>query len=239
MVDDGRIIADFCDLFRVSLVMNNLSADIPDLLYTSKDGSFHDSFEMSLLDDDEIPFERIPKLKGLIVDSESAEVISMSLCAARLLCSWGDEFGLEFMERLVDSRIDKRFNLNPHRLRNYDTTYEEILDAAICFWVRYSDRGIEKGIWARERVKSLVKKLIHLSSDLPFEIKALYDQVSRSSWPEIVEDVKTHLSLILSDENQSLWKVVDAIDFVDRYDSDFVDRLLCEHGKSRKDFSKN
>lgn len=216
--------------------MSTLESEISDMLYTSKNGEIHDSFEMSLLDDDEIPWERLPKLEALLVASESSETLSRALSAAKLLASWGDEAGLDFLEDSVDKRIDKLGNLNPHRLRNYDTTYEEILDAAIGFWARYCDRSREKGVWARKRVKRLIVKLIGLANELPFEIKALYDHLNRNPWPEIIEYIKDHLKIILGNESQNSWKIVDAINFFEVHDSEFVDQILRDHGRTRSEF---
>src|SRR5690554_985292 len=216
--------------------MENNGSDINDILYTSKSGEFLDSFDMSLLDDEEVPWDRIPKLREMLNESLDPKCVLQSLPAAKLLSAWGDEEGLKYLEKVVNFRIDKIGNLNPHRLRNYDITYEEILDAALNFWARYADRSEVDSEKARHRIEGLLKRIISLSSELPFEIRSLYDHLSQNFWAEYVEDLKVHLDQILDDPRQHVWKVVDCVGFLDKYNPKSVDDILRKHGKTRKDY---
>ncbi|HFC92815.1 MAG TPA: hypothetical protein ENJ51_08395 [Leucothrix mucor] len=152
-----------------------MKKNIYDLLYTNKQGKKESSYEMSLLEDQDIPWDRIEKLKGLLQPVSSIKNILIPLESAKLLSSWGIEEGLNYLENLVDNRVDKLGLISPHRLFSYDQIYEEIQDAITNYYARHADRSTEEGINAAKRIKPILLKIIKLFEVLPFELTCLFD----------------------------------------------------------------
>jgi len=200
------------------------------LFLTTKDGEWMDFDEIMHLDVEDIPWERVPKLIELLtpIESLSIEDLEIPLSAARLLSSWGDETGLNYLGTLVNQQ-ESWNNYAPHRLRGYDTTCEVILDAILFYWARHADRGKEYGEVARKEISTIVRKIIKLSNQIPFEIKLLYLHLESWNWPEYTEAIKEHLETILLDPKKHHWKVEDALDSLDKIDPEYTAKIRTKY----------
>tara|TARA_B100001063_G_C16756796_1_gene553602 strand:- start:411 stop:1049 length:639 start_codon:yes stop_codon:yes gene_type:complete len=204
-----------------------------ELLNTDGSGLSIGFSEMLLLSADEVPNNRIPLLKKL---ADSQNDLALTIDASCLLSAWGDKGYVDRLKYYCDSRIDQQGNFRPHRLRNYDQTYEYFLTALISYWLWYDDIGKAEADKAREYIFSTIVLIIELASVCPFELKELYDFVNKRGWKEYVPYIKTHLELLFESPIQHQWKFVDAIKFLDKYDDYFVTELLTLHGKTRSDY---
>ncbi|MBL4796320.1 MAG: hypothetical protein JKY50_02780 [Oleispira sp.] len=205
-----------------------------ELLNTDEFGVSIGFSEMLLLAADEIPNDRILLLKEL-ADSQSD--LASAIDASCLLSAWGDKIYVDRLKHYCDSRIDQKGNFRPHRLRNYDQTYEYFLTALISYWLWYDDIGKAEADKARKYIYSAMILIIELASVCPFELKELYGFVSKRGWKEYIPSIKTHLKLLFQSVDQHQWKFVDAINFLDKHDKDFVTELLVKYNKSRSDYS--
>jgi len=141
-----------------------MGKEIYHLLYIHYDKSgflIEDIDDVLYCEDEDIPLERIEKLKVLLTPVTSAEDALIPLEAARLLAAWGAPEAIDYFEYSIDKRIDRLGNLAPHRLHGYDTTYEVIGDSAFNYYARCVDNL--KGEQAKHHIEPLLKKIIHLS----------------------------------------------------------------------------
>lgn len=158
-----------------------------DLLYTYYDNDgelIEDMEDVFYCDDDDIPQDRIPKLEVLLTPIIDAKSSLVPMEAAKLLAAWGSVKAIDYIEYCIDSRVDRLGNLEPHRLHNYDTIYEKFIEDILNYHARCADCSEKKGVEARKRIFSVMKKIIILSKeiviDLGFKIKIL----EKKDWRE-------------------------------------------------------
>jgi len=92
--------------------------EIARLLYEDAEGDVVGLDEVQLLDP--VPTERIPATRALLRRDD----LSLAYQAALVLTAWGDPEGLARVEEFVDTRIDLKTNLAPHRIWGYDNVYD-------------------------------------------------------------------------------------------------------------------
>ncbi|MBB6521850.1 hypothetical protein [Pseudoteredinibacter isoporae] len=205
-----------------------------DLINKSEDGEFIGFYEMLLLPKDEIPVNRVADLLDLVELGSTPEIKVYALC---LLVSWGNESAFDRLAKECSSgegllELDK----SSHRLRGYSTVYEKVLEAFICYWINQVEVSEILGDGARKKIFQPLSDIIEKSNRNPFELKKLYSHILDYNWLEFAPLVKKHLEEVLSDDSGNQWKVVDAINFLDQYDVEFVSMALLKKQKSRKDF---
>lgn len=208
-----------------------MNEEIKQLLYKTKNDEWVNLYEMEMLDDDEIPWERVTSLKKLLKKEYINEDIQICLNAAQILCSWGIDEGLLFLGMLVNSRVDEIMNVSSHRSKGYDQVYENISSSIINYYLRKSDEGDNEEREARGKISPVIKKIISLSSCMMFEIQCILENVKTYNLVEYVPALAEHLNKIL-DDNDQYWKVVDCVQVLHELDNVLVERLLKLKGVS-------
>lgn len=188
--------------------------------------------DLGELDECDIPRDRVPKLKELLHGQD--EFIAFE--AARVLCSWADEDGFEFIRSFVCDRAPLEINWTPHRLHGYDDTYRLAMLALQAYWARKATIGPEAGEKARVKIFSPMSMIIELSSKLPFAIDYFFYMVEKLKFTEYIPLLKNHFKAILRSPQIHGWKVADCAHLLMKFDSEFVELALAEHGKSLSDF---
>lgn len=183
------------------------------------------------LEPEDIPWDRAPKIKEVMrISANEYDAV----LAAMVLANWGDDDGYSFLESYVCDREPSNEILMAHRLRGYDDTNTQILDAAVGYWCTKSDAGI--GQEAGQRIFKLVSKIIQLSNTMQFEVPGAFWLVKRKSMTEYLPLLKEHLAAIIKNPKFHYWKVADCSHFLMQFDPDFVTQTLAEHGKTLADF---
>ena len=139
--------------------------------------------DVLLIEDELIPKDRINKLRELLtpLKVEQEELVYLdwfALDSAIILTSWGYEEGLEYLKKIIFYGLKNIANYSPHRIYNYDQSYEHIIGAIFNYNARMSDRGHEEE--ALQKTSSLLIMLIDRAKEeyislLMFEYK-LYDE---------------------------------------------------------------
>lgn len=200
-----------------------------DLLYKVPSHVDYTQFPYEL-DDEDIPRERIPVLKQLMQDSD----VYVAREAARLLCSWGDDEGFEYLRHLVCDQSPITSHGMAHHLRGYDDTYKNILDSIIGYWATRADAG--DGEKARNKVFWPIAKIINLSTLMQFEITRMFWLVKDNGFTEYLPRLKAHLLAIIKNPKFHHWKVADCIHLLMQFDPEFVTKTLAAHGYTLADF---
>ncbi|WOE76078.1 hypothetical protein [Alterisphingorhabdus coralli] len=216
-----------------------MDQDIQKLLYTTKDGRWYWETDYAVdkleLDDEDIDFDRIPKIRELLIKPiKNWTELHIPFEAALVLASWGDEEGLSYLEYVIALRPDKWGNGEPHRLRGYDTTYEWVANAMIAFATfRSSYAEFDSKIGELER---WFKVILNLCETQPFEFPLLR-WIKRRNYTQFDAELKSYLRAMVSDDTGfHHYKPADAVAFFADYDPVYLDRLLEELGKSRSDY---
>lgn len=152
--------------------MDNQIEEIESALYTDRDGVSIGLEEVQLFDDP--PLERIPTLACALKHSDN----SVRFRAALVLASWGQDEGIDAIENLIDSRIDKHVDVE-HRLFGYNNALDELAYAVEL----YGDTGKR-----RETIVNVFRKLLCLYGECQFESK-LKHALLRSGCAELQPDL--------------------------------------------------
>lgn len=200
-----------------------------DLLYKVPSHVDYTQFPYEL-DDEDIPRERIPVLKQLMQGSD----VYVAREAARLLCSWGDDEGFEYLRHLVCDQPPITHHGMAHHLRGYDDTYKHVLDSIKMYWARLADSGEEEKV--RKKVFSPIAKIIYLSTLMQFEIAGLFPLIEREGFTEYIPTLKAHLEAIIKNPKFHHWKVADCVHLLMQFDPEFVTKTLAAHGYTLADF---
>ncbi|MGW8392598.1 hypothetical protein [Pseudoduganella sp. HUAS MS19] len=145
-----------------------MNQELNDLLCKLPPGTESYAADLTELDAQDVPQDRIPKLNALMQGQDEY----LAVTAARILCSWGRGEGFDYLEQFVCDRPPQTENWVPHRQKNCDETYKFILDAIVSFWATQSDAG--NGDAARQRICKPVTKIIGIANVLPFEISCFF-----------------------------------------------------------------
>lgn len=180
------------------------------------------------LDLEDIPLERINKIKDLLKSSDVYIVFQ----AARILTSWGVDDGFDVLVNLCEK--NKLKELIDHRLYGYDETYLHVLDAFISYWANKSDKGC--GEQAREKIFRYVSKIILLSNEQSFSIRAIFVLVEKYHYDEYIPLLKNHLEMIIKNQSDQYWKIFDLLKFLIKIDPIFVESALEKNNKRLADY---
>jgi len=206
-----------------------MDKDLYDLLYELPPGTDY-AVDLTDLSIEDIPRERIPKLKALL-HGEDRYLAYTSAC---ILCSWAEEDGFEYLRWLVCDNEPTDWGWIPHRLRGYDETYRFVVWALIRYWAKKADTG--HGEEARRKIFVPMSKLIEFSNTMPFDIGQLLVWVGREQLPEYLPALKSHLKAILNHPELHHWKIADCAHLLMKFNPDFVRATLAAHGKTLADF---
>lgn len=207
-----------------------MNQETSDLLYTLPQGLPSYACDLTDLDEADVPQDRIPKLRILLKDAN--EFIALE--AARLLCSWADDEGFDFIQRFLSDREPLNENWMPHRLRGYDDTYRHLLNALIGYWAKKSDQG--NGSIARKKIMNPLLRIIFISNIFQFEISDMFWLVDKKSFTEYIPQLKSHLTEILKNPEFHHWKIGDCAHLLQKFDPEFVTQTLAAHGKTLTDY---
>jgi len=203
--------------------------ELHELLYAMPPGTDY-ACDLSDLDDEDIPRDRIPKLRALLGGGDDF----LAYKAACILCSWADDQGFQYLRRLVlnSEPLDKGWT--PHRLRGYDDTYRVILSTFIMYWARKAGEG--NGDKAQKELFEPVSRIVNLSGAMSFDISPLLRWMNDGQFLEQLPFVKNHLTEILKAPEIYHWKIADCAHLLMKLDPDFVQATLAIHGRTLADF---
>ena len=198
------------------------------LIYEHYDneGNLIDDFEDILYCEKEyISKEKISKLKKLLKPISNSEGALVPLEAAKLLAAWGVSDAIDYFEYCIDNRIDKLGNLSPHRSKGYDTTYEEIERSLLHFYARNVDRSQSDGNLANSRIEPILKKIIALSKEIPYDLTGLIKEIKEENWRNYEPDLKEcFIKFNSSQENKEKnhWNIHDLKNLLVEWDPEFI-----------------
>lgn len=180
------------------------------------------------LDLEDIPNERINRIKELLKSSD----IYIAFQAARILTSWGVDDGFEVLVKLFEK--NELAGLIDHRLYDYDETYLHVLDAFISYWANKSDEGCRE--YAREKIFPYVSKIISMSNEQLFSIRAIFGIIEKYHYDEYIPLLKNHLQMIIKNQTDQYWKIHDLLKFLLKIDPIFVKVTLKNNDKRLADY---
>ena len=139
--------------------------------------------DVLLIEDELIPKDRINKLLELLtpLKIEKGELIYLdwfALDSAIILTSWGYEEGLEYLKKIIFYGLKNIPNYSPHRIHNYNQSYEHIINALLNYNARMAERGNK--IEALKKTSPLLIKLIDRAKEEDISLSMfkyeLYDE---------------------------------------------------------------
>lgn len=207
--------------------MNN---EIYNLLHSMPANAPGDTSDLTDLDTEDIPWDRVPKLQALLSGTDDF----VALQAAMLLAHWGNAIGFDYLCAFVCARPPLAENWMPHRLRNYDDTYKNVLDALMGYWAKQADAG--HGEEARMKLFKPVSQIIDLSNRMQFGLEYFFWLVEKKGFTEYLPALKNHLTEILKSPEFHHWKIADCAHLLMKLDEPFVIETLASHGKTIADF---
>jgi hypothetical protein len=208
-----------------------MDKEINDLLYSLPKGEVYSyALNAADLDYEHIPWERVPKLKALLVTADKFLAVE----AAKLLTSWANEDGFNFLEDFVCNQVPLNEIWSPHRLRSYDETYAHILSSLVDFWAHKADLG--EGDVARKKIFKTITNIIALSNSRAFDVIRLFGLVEREGFTEYLPALKEHLTEILKNPQFHHWKIADCAHLLMKFDPEFVTQALNVYGKTLADY---
>lgn len=152
------------------------------------------------IEDELIPKDRVNKLLELltplkIVEEELVSLDWFALDSAIILTSWGYNEGLEYLKEIIIYGLKNIPNYAPHRIYNYNQSYEHIIDSIFNYNARMADRGNKEE--ALQKTSSLLIILIDRAKEESiglsmFEYK-LYDDDRYFIFKNSLEKVLSYL----------------------------------------------
>lgn len=158
--------------------------EIEDALYLDDSGEVVGLDEVQLLENPSLA--RVRTLESAFRGDD----IELLYRAALVLSAWGNDKGLDAIERLVDSNVDRMGVNVPHRIYGYNNIYDEIANAVFLFGHSNGHRPSDK--------KRIYSKLLALYGPYDFESKikhALLASDVRGLLPELQRAFERALEL--------------------------------------------
>jgi hypothetical protein len=209
-----------------------MDQELEDLFYDIPAGAADYADLLEDLDDADIPRDRIPKFVALMETADAP----IAFDAAKVLCSWGDERGFEYLRAFVMRDPPMTQLWNPHRYRAYDETYRLALMAFIQCWAKWADRSPKHGEEIRAAMFAPVVRIIQLAEKLPVPVDNLFWLITREGFTEYLPAFKHHLEAILEHPERHHWKVADCADLLMKFDPEFGTQALAKRGKTLADY---
>jgi hypothetical protein len=208
-----------------------MNKQLNDLLYGLPPGIDYTE-DLTSLDDQDIPVDRIPKLQALLDAGDE----NAAFRAAWVLCEWGYEAGFDYMRTFVMREPSMQGGWYEHRLRGYDDTYRFSLEAFLGYWAKLADRNEADEPRVREEIFEPTVRVIELSNQMPFTIEPVFSMVQSFGMTEYIPALKAHLQAIIKEPQKHHWKVADCAHLLMKFDSEFVTQTLAAHGYTLADF---
>ena len=206
-----------------------MDKEISNLLYDIPKNA--DTELVEELDLEDIPEDRIKKLKDLLNSSDEDIVFKV----AKLLTHWGQTSGFDALVNLLDeNKLDSYID---HRLHGYDDTLQHVLSAFVSYWATQATLGFSEQ--ARIKIFPPIKKIIEKSNTQPFDIAGVFWVIEKYKYTEYIPLIKNHLIQIIDHPKFQFWKIHDALKLMLKLDPEFVRNLLDEKGKTLEDFKIN
>ncbi|PJJ61099.1 hypothetical protein [Hymenobacter chitinivorans] len=173
-------------------------------LYTDEAGEVIGLDEVQLLDP--VPAERIPALTALL----ASEDVYLAYQCGLVLAAWGVEAGVKYLGQLVDTRIDKLVELEPHRLWGEDNVYDVIAEALGIAVLSDYDPG---------EILLLLGRILELYGECYFESK-LKATLLRSEVSALLPAIKKALQLAL--EHNRYYQASQLLPVLAKYDKTYA-----------------
>jgi len=103
------------------------SEEIDRLLFEDDDGEEVGLGEVQLLDPS--PMDRVAAVKLLL----NTENLLITFDAILLLCAWGEDEGLAYVEVFVDKEMHRVAEFSPHRVYGFDNMYDDLAYAVYLY----------------------------------------------------------------------------------------------------------
>ena len=213
--------------------------DVYHLLCSREDkyGNEVDNFEELLYCDEEnIPLERVQKLKPLISYGSSDTETMIAFEAAKLLCTWGEIEGVEYMKFFMEkyySDSNSQNAMSHHRLHGYDTTVEELEEAIMCYQARWSDRLTTLDNSICSEVKHILTLILNRAKSSEHNMLGIITEIKQSEWHYFDGQLKECMVAYLEKEKQSrnsYWNIIDLKLFFEDWEPNFLSKIEEKYG---------
>ena len=212
----------------MSSYLHLMGRKIYDLLYThhDSDGNLIEDFDDVLyLDSDKILEKRVDDLEALLTEVNDIEKTLIPLESANLLCSWGFESGVDYIEYFIKRFADELGKYSPHRIFGYETIFEEFERSLFIYHARLYDMSESKGVFARKKISSIIAVMIKLSKNVTYDMTGLVEKIKEESWREYKRPFQDCLNLLARDSTKSR---------VDDFNQESIEGLLKRWEKQTK-----
>ncbi|UYZ64889.1 hypothetical protein [Hymenobacter weizhouensis] len=156
--------------------------EVYNLLYADENGEIVGLDEVQYMDP--VPAERIPALVALL---QSDDIYVAYQCGL-ILAAWGVKEGIEHLRMLVETRIDKTADFEPHRLWGEDNVYD-VIARALSMAMQYTD-------YNKAEITALLARILELYGECYFESKLKYALLDVRV-PELMPNIKQALQVAL------------------------------------------
>lgn len=213
--------------------------DVYHLLCSHEDkyGNEIDDFEDLLYcDEEDIPLERVEKLKSLISYSSSDTETMIAFEAAKLLCTWGVIEGVEYMKFFIEkyySDSNSQNAMSHHRLHGYDTTIEELEEAVMSYQARWSDRLTTRDNSICAEVKHIITLILNRAKHTEHNMLGIITEIKQSKWHCFDRQLRECMVAYLEKEKQSrnsYWNIIDLKLFFEDWEPNFLSKVEDKYG---------
>ncbi len=191
-------------------MQENSECDVDAALFRDDSGTLVGLDEVQLLENPSC--HRIAVLHSAL-QSQDLEV---RYRAALVLTAWGDEKGLDEIERLVDLRIDREGIVIPQRIDGYNNIYDEFAYAVYLFG---------EAEHCRAKRHKIYKKLLELYGSHDFESKLKYSLL-QTEFRELLPDVKQAYRRALA--IGKVYLASQLLPVLAKWDSEVAFALICQ-----------
>ncbi|UOG75212.1 hypothetical protein MTX78_01115 [Hymenobacter tibetensis] len=178
--------------------------DIYNALYTDETGKVVGLDEVQLLEP--VPVNRVPELMAQLFSDD----LYLAYQCGLVLAAWGVEEGVNYLRSLIDSRIDKIAEFEPHRLWGEDNLYDVISEALGVAILSDYDRS---------EIVDILRDTLQLYGECYFESK-LKGVLIRLDEDSLLPDIKRAMQLALG--NQRYYQASQLLPVLAKYDNAYA-----------------
>ncbi|BFM48209.1 hypothetical protein [Marinomonas sp. THO17] len=213
--------------------------EIYHILYSYEDkhgNEFEDRDDLLLCEDEDIPLERVKKLKLLISYGSSDKEVIIAFEAAKLLCAWGEVEGIKYMKYFMEKYygdLRSSYPMSHHRLYGYDTTVEEIEEVIMCYQARWSDRLAAQGNSICPEIRHIVTLILNRAKLCEHNMLGIIQEIKQEKWHYFDTQLKECMIAYLEKEDQSrnsYWNTIDLKVFFEERDPEFLSKIEEKYG---------
>jgi len=173
-------------------------------LYADEAGDIVGLDEVQLLDP--IPASRIPELVPLLASTD----LYLAYQAGLVLAAWGIKEGVDYLRHLVEIRIDRLVELEPHRLTGEDNVYDVLAEALrVAVLSGYDEHAIA----------AILQRILALYGDCYFESK-LKNTLLRLNMVVLLPAIKQAMTSAL--EHGRYYQASQLLPVLAKYDGDYA-----------------